>query len=52
MLSIYNYILCLVSEEFEIIDDLPSEEEDASSDSDAEVLDQEEIDKLLDEVKR
>ena len=43
--------LCLVAEEFEIIDDLPSEEEDSSSDSEAEVLDPEEIEKMLDEVK-
>ena len=43
--------LCLVAEEFEIIDDLPSEEDDSSSDSEAEVLDPEEIEKMLDEVK-
>ena len=41
-----------VSEEFEIIDDLPSEDDDASSDSEAEVLDQEEIEKMLDEASK
>ncbi len=38
--------------EFEIIDDLGSEDEEGSSDSEAEVLDPDEIEKMLDEVRK